>query len=53
MDEEDIRNATPDFEQVGLLDQLAVDAADARANAQKENLKENAVDYLDKGGRHK
>jgi hypothetical protein len=53
MDEEDIRNATPDFEQVGLLDQLAVDAPDARANAQKANLKENSVDYLDKGGRHK
>jgi hypothetical protein len=53
MDEEDIRNATPDFDQVGLLDQLAVDAADARANAQKANLKENTVAYLDKGGHHK
>jgi hypothetical protein len=53
MSEEDIRNATPDFEQVGLLDQLGVDAADARANAQKANLKENTVNYLDKGGHHK
>jgi hypothetical protein len=53
MDEEDIRNSTPDFEQVGLLDRFAVDAANARAFAQKANLKENSVDYLDKGGRHK
>jgi hypothetical protein len=53
MDEEDIRNATPDFDQVGLLDQLAVDASDARANAQKANLKENTISYLDKGGRNK
>jgi hypothetical protein len=49
MDEEDIRNATPDFDQVGLLDRIASDAADARSAAQKQNLKENTVDYLDKG----
>jgi hypothetical protein len=53
MDEEDIRNATPDFDQVGLLGQLAVDATDARAFAQKASLKENAIAYLDKGGHSK
>ncbi|HEX8055949.1 MAG TPA: hypothetical protein VF481_04770 [Novosphingobium sp.] len=49
MDEEDIRNATPDYAELELLDTLAVSADDARATATKANLKENTVDYLDKG----
>lgn len=49
MDEEDIRNATPDYAELELLGTLAASADDARATATKANLKENAVDYLDKG----
>jgi hypothetical protein len=49
MDEEDIRNATPDYAAVEQLGTLAESAEDARANAVKSNLKENTVDYLDKG----
>jgi hypothetical protein len=51
MDEEDIRNATPNLAELAVLDSLEVDAADARANAQKSSLKESSVDYLDKGRR--
>ncbi|MEJ5976921.1 hypothetical protein WG901_09770 [Novosphingobium sp. PS1R-30] len=49
MDEEDIRNATPDYQELELLGTLAVTADDARATAQKAALKENTVAYLDKG----
>lgn len=49
MDEEDIRNASPDPVQLQLLGTLGVDAATARAHAQKSNLKENTIGYLDKG----
>lgn len=49
MDEEDIRNATPDYVELELLGTLAETSDAARANALKSNLKENAVDYLDKG----
>ena len=49
MDEEDIRNATPDYAELELLGTLAVNADEARANAVKSSLKENTVDYLDKG----
>ncbi len=49
LDEEDIKNASPDYQQLAQLDGLAVDAAAARANAQAEKLVENKVDYLKKG----
>ncbi len=49
MDEEDIRNASPDYAELELLGTLAVNADDARAAALKANLKENTVAYLDKG----
>lgn len=49
MDEEDIRNAAPDYQELELLGTLAVTADDARATAQKVALKENTVAYLDKG----
>lgn len=54
MDEEDIRNATPNYAELTELEGLGVDAADARAAAQRGRLAENKVDYLDnKGGRKK
>lgn len=49
MDETDIQNATPDYAELELLGTLAENADAARANAVKSNLKENTVDYLDKG----
>ena len=49
MDEEDIRNASPDPVQLLRLGTLGVDAATARAHAQKSNLKENTLGYLEKG----
>lgn len=49
MDEEDIRNASPDPVQLLRLGTLGVDAATARAHAQKSNLKETALGYLEKG----
>ncbi len=51
MDEEDIRNATPDYAELTELDGLGVGADDAKANAQKAKLTENTVDYLDNKGR--
>lgn len=51
MDEEDIRNATPDDAEVAELGTLAVSADDARAAAQGKPLAENSVAYLDKGRR--
>ncbi len=50
MDEEDIRNSTPNYQELTLLETLGVDAADARASAAKNNLKERSVAYLDKKG---
>ena len=49
MDEADIRNASPDPVQLLRLGTLGVDAATARAHAQKSNLKENTLGYLEKG----
>jgi hypothetical protein len=49
MDEEDIRNSTPDYGELAELDGLGVAAADARTNAQRSKLAENTVEYLDKG----
>jgi hypothetical protein len=49
MDEADIRNASPDYAQLQLLGTLGVDAAAGRDHAQKSNLKENTLGYLDKG----
>lgn len=51
MDEEDIRNASPDYGELEQLGTLAVNADDARANAGRSKLTENSVDYLDKGRR--
>ncbi len=50
MDEEDIKNSVPNYQELTLLETLGVDAADARANAAKSNLKERSVAYLDKKG---
>lgn len=49
MDEADIRNASPDYVQLQLLGTLGVDAAAGRDHAQKSNLKEATLGYLDKG----
>ena len=49
MDEEDIRNAAPDYVQLQLLGTLGVDAAAGRGHAQKSTLKEATLGYLDKG----
>jgi uncharacterized protein YgiM (DUF1202 family) len=51
MDEEDIRNATPNMAEVAVLASLAVPPAEASANAQKNGLKEHKVEYLKEGGR--
>jgi hypothetical protein len=48
MDEEDIRTSTPNYEELTLLEGLGVDAADARASAQRAKLAERSVAYLDK-----
>jgi hypothetical protein len=48
MDEENIRNATPDYGELAELDSLGVGAADARTNAQRSRLAENTVEYLGK-----
>lgn len=47
--EEDIRNASPNPVQVAALATLAVDPAEATANARQSGLKENKVEYLGKG----
>lgn len=49
--EEDIRNATPDMGEVQELAALAVDPAEASANAQQNGLKEHDVAHLKNGGR--
>ncbi len=51
LDEADIRNSTPNHEQVAVLDGLGVDASDAAANAASSGLKEQNVEYLKKGRR--
>ena len=48
MDEEDIRASTPNYEELTLLEGLGVDAADARASAEKAKLAARSVAYLDK-----
>jgi hypothetical protein len=48
MDEEDIRASTPNYEELTLLEGLGVDAAEARASAEKAKLAERSVAYLDK-----
>ena len=50
LDETDIRNSTPDLQQVAALDALAVDGTEAANNAASSGLKEQSVEYL-KGGR--
>ena len=49
MDEEDIRNSTPNYEELTLLEGLGVDAEAARAEAAKRPLTARKVDYLGKG----
>lgn len=49
LDENDIRNATPDMTQVAGLSSLTVSPAEARDNAMRSNLLEQQVAYLDKG----
>jgi uncharacterized protein YgiM (DUF1202 family) len=51
MDEEDIRNATPNMAEVAVLASLAVQPAEASANAQKNGLKEHKVEHLKEGSR--
>lgn len=46
--EEDIRAASADYAQLDQLGKLAVGAAETRANAQQNQLKENNVAYLKK-----
>ena len=53
MDEENIRNATPDYAELALLDTQGIDVADAQGNAIKTGLQERTVDYLDKKKRAK
>lgn len=50
--EEDIKNATVNTAELEKLASLAVDSADATANARQNGLKESTVEYLNtKGGR--
>lgn len=49
LDENDIRNATPDMAQVAQLSSLAVSPAEAQANAAQSGLHQQQVAYLDKG----
>ena len=52
MGEEDIRRAAPDYAELAQLGTLGVDAAQARATARTNALKEPTVEYLKaKGGR--
>jgi hypothetical protein len=48
MEEEDIRASSPNYEELTLLEGLGVDAADARASAEKARLAERSVAYLPK-----
>jgi hypothetical protein len=49
LDEENIRSATVDTAQVAALAALAVEPAQAAANAKASGLKENSLEYLKKG----
>ena len=49
LDEENIRNATPDAAELETLNGLGVTADDAKALAASDKLTENQVDYLKKG----
>lgn len=49
LDEDDIRNASPDPVEVAKLSALVVSPAEARQNAAQSNLKEQDVAYLGKG----
>ena len=51
LDESDIRNSTPNREQVAVLDSLADGASDASAHAVSSGLREQNVEYLNKGRR--
>ncbi len=51
LDEADIRNASPDRNQLALLDTLAASEAAARQKAVEAGLKETTVGYLKKTGR--
>lgn len=51
LDESDIRNSTPNREQVAVLDTLAVGASDASAHAVSSGLREQNVAYLKQGRR--
>jgi hypothetical protein len=50
VDEEDIRNASPNPAEVAALASLAVPANEAVASAKAAGLRETKVDYLDKKG---
>lgn len=49
--EEDLRNASVNLAELDKLGTLAVDPAEATANAQKKGLKEAQIDYLAKGSK--
>lgn len=49
MDEEDIRNAAINYEELGKLNELGTDPADASADAKEKMLKESTVASLKKG----
>lgn len=49
MDEEDIRNSTPNYAELTLLEGLGMEADAARAEAAKRPLIARKVDYLGKG----
>lgn len=51
VDEEDIRNATPDMAEVAELASLAVDRTEASDHARQSGLAEHDLAYLKKGGR--
>lgn len=52
MDEEDIRNAAPNYAELDKLAALGVEPAEAQDNARASDLKENQIAYLNpKGGR--
>ncbi len=50
MDEEDIRNSVPNYQELTLLETLGVEADDARASAARRKLEERSVAYLDAKG---
>ena len=49
MDEEDIRNSTPNYGELTRLEGLGVEADAARADAANKPLTTRKVDYLGKG----